>query len=127
MFYKICLSYFYIAASENTSPGKGDKPAAAEVPKSEQLASDEQPSAQAPGKQFAAYPLPYFGQPQFLPYQHAVYDPVKLNAANNGAVSSFLFPRSQHPSGVFQQPQPVMEYNIIIIMSKRVRLIQKND
>ena len=93
------------SSAENTSPGKGDKPA--EGPKSEQTASDEQPS-QSPSKQFAAYPLPYFSQPQFYgqaPYQQAVYDPVKLNAANNGAVSSFLFPRSQLQS-VFQQPQP---------------------
>jgi len=93
------------SSAENTSPGKGDKPA--EGPKSEQVANEEQPS-QSPSKQFAAYPLPYFGQPQFYgqaPYQQAVYDPVKLNAANNGAVSSFLFPRSQLQS-VFQQPQP---------------------
>ncbi|KAF0764106.1 paternally-expressed gene 3 protein-like isoform X2, partial [Aphis craccivora] len=93
------------SSAENTSPGKGDKPA--EGSKTEQPASDEQPS-QSPSKQFTAYPLPYFAQPQFYgqaPYQPAVYDPVKLNAANNGAVSSFLFPRSQLQS-VFQQPQP---------------------
>ncbi|XP_025199653.1 glutenin, high molecular weight subunit DX5-like [Melanaphis sacchari] len=89
-------------SAENTSPGKGDKPA--EGSKSEQATSGEQPS-QSPSKQFAAYPLPYFGQ---APYQQAVYDPVKLNAANNGAVSSFLFPKSQFQS-VFQQPQPVAD------------------
>ncbi|XP_016664128.1 AT-rich interactive domain-containing protein 1A [Acyrthosiphon pisum] len=90
-------------------PTKGDKPAATqEGPKSGEVASDEQPS-QSPSKQFAAYPLPYFGQPQFYgqaPYQQAVYDPAKLNAANNGAVSSFLFPKNIQ-SAVFQQtPQP---------------------
>ncbi|XP_022178291.1 adhesive plaque matrix protein-like [Myzus persicae] len=100
------------AGAENQSPGaesptKGEKPAAAEGPKSGEVASDEQPS-QSPTKQFAAYPLPYFGQPQFYgqaPYQQAVYDPAKLNAANNGAVSSFLFPKNIQ--AVFQhQPQP---------------------
>jgi len=96
------------SSAENTSPGKGDKPA--EAPKSEQTANNEQP-AQSPSKQFAAYPLPYFSQPQFYgqaPYQQAVFDPAKLNAANNGAVSSFLFPKSQLQS-VFQQPQPFAE------------------
>ncbi|XP_060868044.1 nematocyst expressed protein 3-like isoform X2 [Metopolophium dirhodum] len=90
-------------------PAKGDKPAATqEAPKSGEVASDEQPS-QSPSKQFAAYPLPYFGQPQFYgqaPFQQAAYDPAKLNAANNGAVSSFLFPKNIQ-SAVFQQtPQP---------------------
>ncbi|KAL5242547.1 hypothetical protein ACI65C_009957 [Semiaphis heraclei] len=93
-------------SSEAESPSKGEKPAAAaEAPKSE-VASNEQPSQS--NKQFAAYPLPYFGQPQFYgqaPYQQAVYDPAKLNAANNGAVSSFLFPKNIQ--ALFQQqPQP---------------------
>jgi len=103
--------HFFSFVAEAESPSKGEKPAAEKVPKSE-VASNEQPS-QSPTKQFAAYPLPYFGQAQFYgqaPYQQAVYDPAKLNAANNGAVSSFLFPKNIQP--LFQQqPQPVMKHN----------------
>jgi len=102
----------FLFVAEAEGPTKGDKQKTEEGPKSGEVASDEQPS-QSPSKQFAAYPLPYFGQPQFYgqaPYQQAVYDPAKLNAANNGAVSSFLFPKNIQ--SVFQQtPQPVMEYN----------------
>jgi hypothetical protein len=95
------------AAAGAESPSKGEKPAAAEAPKSE-AASDEQPS-QSPSKQFAAYPLPYFGQPQF--YGQALYDPAKLNAANNGAVSSFLFPKNiQSPFQQTLQPFADQKY-----------------
>lgn len=113
-----CVNGFsYSVATAEASPGKGDKPTEGqktEVPKTEQQPASNDQAAQAPFKQpFAPTPFAYFGQPQYygqVPYQQAVYDPSKLNAANNGAVSSFLFSRNQ-PQPAYQQPQPVMKNN----------------
>jgi len=105
-----CTRISICVAAAEASPGKGDKPA--EAPKTEQKPASDQQSAQAPTKQFGPSPFGYFGQPQFygqLPYQQAVYDPSKLNVANNGAVSSFLLYRNQPQPSIFQQPQPVNE------------------
>lgn len=99
------------SSNAEATPGKGDKQT--EGQKAEQKpANNDQSAEQMPFKQFApAAPFAYFGQPQFYgqpPYQQASYDPSKLNAGKNGAVSSFLFYRNQ-PQPLFQQPQLIGE------------------
>lgn len=101
--------FFIASSSAEANPSKGDKPT--EGQKTEQKPASDMHQTPMPFKQFgSAAPFLYFGQPQYygqFPYQQAVYDPSKLNAANNGAISSFLFYKNQ-PQPVFQQPQPVM-------------------